>query len=571
MDESEENLREALLDLARAQQRERSARQESEAVLAGLRGISAAQTTAAIYAQLFEALRPVIGFQDALVLAPDGDPMRVISATIDGDFDDWDLGRLLERSTQRGALAVFDARQVPDLCGPGADHISLLIAPLDLTVGTGALVMTHRQVGFFGGPQAAILQRLIPLLTQAVFASESRELEAQRRIASIARFPDENPQPVLRVASDGQILYQNQAARALLGEDLLPEIRERLVAALQAYRPVSSQPMALNERMFQAAIAPFPDSGYVNLYLTDVTARHQVEDQLRRASRRMAALIGNQQAAVLLEDEHRDIVLTNQSFCDLFGIPAPPSTLLGTSCVDAAAQSSHLFAVPDAFEARVDELLAAQRTCVGEEMEMADGRIVERDYVPIELDGSAAGHLWQYRDVTERHRQQRQLQEALRTAEQANRAKSDFLARMSHDIRTPLNAIIGMSELTLDTPLSEEQRAYLRSVHTNSQALLYLINDVLDLSRIESGQLVFSRVPFYIRDLVEDLCEGFSVQAANRGIAIIGQIHRRVPARVLGDPNRLRQILANLIGNAVKYTDTGAVRLDVQLLARTSL
>lgn len=179
--------------------------------------------------------------------------------------------------------------------------------------------------------------------------------------------------------------------------------------------------------------------------------------------------------------------------------------------------------------------------------------------------GKLEGFVSIARDISDRVRAAEALRDALEEAERASRAKSEFLANVSHELRTPMNAIIGMTELALDEELSPELRDYLETTRESADLLLALVNDVLDISKLESGKFVLDEVDFSLRELVDETVRSISSRAYRKGLEIVCLVSSDVPDAVHGDPLRLRQILTNLVGNAIKFTDDGEVVVEVTL------
>jgi PAS domain S-box-containing protein len=178
--------------------------------------------------------------------------------------------------------------------------------------------------------------------------------------------------------------------------------------------------------------------------------------------------------------------------------------------------------------------------------------------------GKLMGTFGVSRDITRRREAEEQLRYAKEAAEAASKAKSEFLANMSHEIRTPLNAVIGMTELLLDTSLTQTQRDYLKMVLDSGESLLRVINDILDFSKIEAGKLDLDRMPFHLREGLGDTMKSLALRAHRKSLEVACDIAADVPELLVGDLGRLRQVVINLVGNAIKFTEEGEVVLRVQ-------
>ena len=270
--------------------------------------------------------------------------------------------------------------------------------------------------------------------------------------------------------------------------------------------------------------------------------------------RRLALLVDHFPIAVLLETADRKVAQTNRAFCDMFSIPAPPEALVGADCQQAAVQLAPLWADLDGFLARVDEILAAGKPVVGERLELTDGRILERDFLMVPIDEHRGEATWIYRDITA-------IDNARRAAEEDSRRRRDLLTTISHDVRTPVVGIVGMVDLLLQEPLDTRIRELVESVQGSAQGMTTMLDNMLDLARVEADRLELVDQDTSICDLVESVAAMVGPVAQAKSLPLIASASPNLPAMVRTDPGRLRQVLLNLLSNAVKFTSSGAVTL----------
>lgn len=261
---------------------------------------------------------------------------------------------------------------------------------------------------------------------------------------------------------------------------------------------------------------------------------------------------------VFFKDTQGRFIITNRAFQQALKVPFPGFEIGKTLADFVSTETARQAAATDSKVLKTRESLINHESL----LTLRDGEShwIQTTKMPvIDQHNRCIGIVCVSRDITRIKENERRLQEAIERAELASRAKSDFLANVSHEIRTPINGIIGMTELCLETHLTREQSSYLNAVLSCSETLLALINDILDFSKIEAGQFKIEQISFNLCTAIEETIDQFSHAARDKGIELVVDIDNDLPQFVRGDPTRFRQILANLLSNAVKFTDEGEI------------
>lgn len=413
---------------------------------------------------------------------------------------------------------------------------------------------------------------------------KSRMALSESRLAAIlsaAPFP-----LVVAHRHDGRVLYANQRAGRLMGlpaEALigrrLPQRtvqlrdRVRLMARLAERGFVDDVEVRLhaaNGRPFWALVSMIPfdqDAPAVLIACNDITARKAAEAALQEQLALHQTVIDTIPNVIFYKDIQGRHLGCNRAFMEMAGLPR--DQVIGSNLADMGGDGDLTGAAEEsdrrliAGEKRMDVYETTVRHPTGWSIRALVHKAAFRN-----AQGRVIGLVGCVTDISDRIAFEQELTQARDQAEAANRAKSDFLAVISHEIRTPMNGILGMSHLLLDSGLTPVQRDYAATIHSSGEALLTILNDILDFSRLEAGRTQLQAEGFDLRDVVQAVLALMIPRAREKAVELTLDLADDVPALLVGDVARLRQVLLNLVGNAVKFTDKGGIAVSVFLMGR---
>ena len=395
---------------------------------------------------------------------------------------------------------------------------------------------------------------------------ELKVAERTKEYERIARFPEENPSPVIRVNNSGEIKYLNRPAKSMF-EDIKSsgiDVKELFTVWAQdaLHKPKNSRKeLGVTDKSYSISIVPIREHGYVNFYCSEITEQKIAEDKLIRSEVKYRSIIENMQLGLLEVDKNHKITKAYHQFCTFTGYSE--DELIGNKAIDILSHKESIQVIEENTAKRGNGLETVYEAQIVKKdgtnaWVLISGAPLYDDY------GEEIGSIGIHLDITDSKNLEKELIKARYKAEETSRTKEQFLANMSHEIRTPLNAIVGMTRLLINTKINSEQEKLLHAMDLSSQNLLVVINDILDLSKIESGHLQLERIGFKVTDIVKHIVVTKKLHTDEKGIILEHSIAENISEVLIGDPFRLNQILLNLVNNAIKFTDVGGVKIIVK-------
>ena len=391
--------------------------------------------------------------------------------------------------------------------------------------------------------------------------------KAERESESIARFPKENPSPILRVGDLGNIVYANPAGKELLsemglsiGECLTGQMYDACLAVIMDKHPIVEE-VRVSDEFYEVTYSSKDGYADVNLYFRNITDIKRNMEEIADREERIRQVMDTALDGMALINAEGVVTYWNHQAEKIFGWSSQEMQLPGS--LDNIFPKDQMRKVQEQFGGVLNEhteIVARHKS----------GKIIyiELAVIMIKKRGRFDSFSMIMHDISDRIHSQKALETARDLALESSKMKSMFLSTVSHEIRTPLNGIIGMTELLMDTNLNMEQRTLAETALSSSNALLLIINDILDFSKIEAGHMEIEDIPFALGEMLSGTVAPLVVKAQKKGVGLNVFIDPEIPAFLIGDPGRLSQIIRNLADNAVKFTSEGEVNIKVQQIGR---
>lgn len=396
-------------------------------------------------------------------------------------------------------------------------------------------------------------------------------IRKNKQISDIARFPHENPNAIFRVSTKGIIFYANKKSQPILQFWNLKEGRkvpDSVALAMESTIKNNSQSeyeMPIGERIFLVTLVPFLADGYINIYAQDITEKRRAEERLREREELFKQLVEDASDIIYRTDRKGNFTYTNPIANRI--LRNGKNDMLGMHYTELVRpdwrEKAGAF-----YQKQLDDDVALSYFEFPALDSNGDQIWIGQNVKVLKENDQRVGFQAVARDITEIKEMERSLMEAKEKAEESLSFKERFLANMSHEIRTPMNGILGMSKLLSTAALPPKYERYLQAIQSSAKNLLVIINDILDLSKVEAGKLELEHIGFKPAELISNVIDGVDYLAAEKDLFISWDVKPILSQQVLlGDPVRLTQVLTNLLSNAIKFTEKGEIQVSCSLLS----
>jgi len=427
----------------------------------------------------------------------------------------------------------------------------------------GSLYWVESTIIPFIGKQGKV-ERYISIRTDI---TRSREDKARSEL--LARLPAESPYPVMRLDHSGTIIYANHASHNILDAlhittgDVLPSDMMQDFKAVFSGQNILRAELHIGDETFELTYSSLPNTFDVNLYAHNISEVKRSLEAIENSEQRIRQVMDTALDGMIMVDANGQVTYWNPQAEKIFGWTS--CEMIGESSLDKLFAPDQMLQMQQQFTSMVN-----QRTDMTGLHKSGEIVHIEISVLMIKTKGTFDYFSIIVHDISERIVSEKKLEAARDLAVESSKMKSMFLSTVSHEIRTPMNGIIGMTDLLLDTDLDAEQREFSKTIHASSDALLMIINDILDFSKIEAGHLDIECIPFSLVSMIEASVGVVAIKAHEKGLMLNVFIDPEIPEVLVGDAGRLRQIMLNIVDNAVKFTAHGDVNIHVRCISKTN-